>query len=132
MNSSTQAEPEKSFSILVVDDEEPIRDVVSWMLEDAGHDVHSAAGGMEALQFLDDNGPVDLLISDINMPGIDGLELVARARRRWPGLPVLLVSGRPPPGGARQFIPKPFRWDTLAQAIAVLAGSDWQEQPGTD
>ena len=117
---------DRRLCILVVDDEEPVREVVAWMLQDAGHDVHEAADGFAALDFLRRHGPVDLVISDINMPGIDGLELSARARRCWPGLPVLLISGRPPPCGANPFIPKPFRWDTLATAIDRLAKpGDW-------
>ena len=66
---------------------------------------------------------MDLVLSDINMPGIDGMELCMRVHERWPDMPVLLISGRPPPNGARPFIPKPFRWDTLACAIQSLAGA---------
>ena len=120
---SPDVEPEKPLSILVVDDEDPVREVLSWMLQDAGHEVHEAADGEQALHFLNKHGPVDLVLSDINMPGVDGMELCRCARQRWPEMPILLISGRPPPNGARPFIPKPFRWDTLARAIAMLAGS---------
>lgn len=111
------------LTILVVDDEEPIRDLLGWMLGDAGHTVHSAAEGMGALAFLRGNA-VDIVLSDINMPGMDGLELSRRVEAEFPDLPVLLISGRPRPNGVRAFIAKPFRWDTLASAIAALA------QPG--
>ena len=112
-----------SLTILVVDDEEPIRDLLSWMLGDAGHVVHSASEGFGALTFLRDN-PVDIMLSDINMPGMDGLELSRRVQAEFPGLPILLISGRPPPKGVRAFIAKPFRWDALAKAIASLARPD--------
>jgi CheY-like chemotaxis protein len=129
MLDSTTDLSERALSILVVDDEEPVREVVTWMLQDAGHDVHSACDGLEALDFLSDHGPVDVVLSDINMPGLDGMELCSRVRERWPELPVILVSGRPPPRGARPFIAKPFRWDTLVRAIACSTGGSWQAQP---
>ena len=117
------------LSILVVDDEEPIRDLLRWMLGDAGHDVHEAANGKEALDFLRANPPVDIVLSDINMPGMDGIELSKCVWAEWPHLPILLISGRPPPAGVRAFIAKPFRWDVLANAIAMLAGPD-RTHPG--
>ena len=109
------------LSILVVDDEEPIREMLGWMLGDAGHVVHEASNGADALNFLRSQQRVDMVLSDINMPGMDGLELCSLVTAEWPGLPVLLISGRPPPPGVRAFIAKPFRWDVLATAIATLA-----------
>jgi len=92
------------------------------MLGDAGHVVHEAREGKEALDFLRRNGRVDIILSDINMPVMDGVELSNRVQAEWPDLPVLLISGRPPPKGVRAFIAKPFRWEMLAEAIALLAG----------
>ena len=115
------------LSILVVDDEQPIRELLRWMLGDAGHTVHEAAEGKEALAFLRTNQPVDIVLSDINMPGMDGIELCNCVGAEWPQLPVLLISGRPPPAGVRAFIAKPFRWDVLASAIASLAGPGRQQ-----
>ncbi len=132
MNSKRHISREKPLSILVVDDEAPVREVVAWMLEEAGCSVHEAAGGREALRFLAEFGPVDLVISDVNMPGMDGLELSACARHRWPNLPVLLISGRPAPCSIHPFIPKPFRWETLVNAITNLAGGDWRVQSVAD
>ena len=109
----------KALTILVVDDEEPIRELLGWMLGDAGHVVHSAAEGLGALAFLRSHA-VDIVLSDINMPGMDGLELSRRVEVEFPDLPVLLISGRPPPSGVRAFISKPFRWDALAVAITAL------------
>ena len=124
---------EKNLSILVVDDDEPVRETMTWMLEDAGHDVHSAADATEALSFLGRHDRVNLVISDINMPGINGVELARQAKRRWPHIPVILVSGRPPPIGADPFISKPFDWRTLSRVIASLAcNDDWKEQASAD
>jgi CheY-like chemotaxis protein len=117
------------LSILVVDDEQPIRELLRWMLGDAGHVVYEASEGQEALDFLRGDRSVDIVLSDINMPGMDGLELSKCVWEQWPDLPVLLISGRPPPVGVRAFIAKPFRWDVLANAIAMLAGPD-RSQPG--
>ena len=69
------------------------------------------------------NQPIDIILSDINMPGMDGIELSNCVGAEWPQLPILLISGRPPPAGVRAFIAKPFRWDALANAIENLAGS---------
>ena len=112
----------RPLSILVVDDEQPIRELLRWMLADAGHAVFEAAEGREALALLRTSQPIDIILSDINMPGMDGIELSARVGVEWPCLPVLLISGRPPPPGVRAFIAKPFRWDVLSDAITALAG----------
>ena len=106
-----------ALSILVVDDDILVREVTAGMLADAGHRVHEAANGRAALDLLATAGPIDLLITDVNMPGMDGLELVRAAHARWPDLPVLLVSGRPQPPGTQPFIAKPFGWNTLVDAV---------------
>ena len=94
------------------------------MLGDAGHVVYEASNGADALSLLRSQLRVDIVLSDINMPGMDGMELCSKVSSEWPDLPVLLISGRPPPAGVRAFIAKPFRWDVLATAIASLAGPD--------
>lgn len=117
----TVATVSQPLTILIVDDEAPIRELLFWMLGDAGHTVHEAAEGYGALDILRGH-PIDIVLSDINMPGMDGIELSRRVEAEFPHLPVLLISGRPRPSGVRAFISKPFRWDTLATAIADLAG----------
>ena len=106
------------LTILLVDDDALVREATAWMLSDAGHAVHEAVDGVEALNYLIASGPVDLLITDINMPRMDGLALAQATKLRWPGLPILLVSGRPQPPGTQAFMAKPFRWDTLIKAVA--------------
>lgn len=110
-----------SLSVLVVDDEEPIREMLGWMLSDAGHVVHVASDGHEALAFMRKQQPVDIVLSDINMPGMDGLALCRLIETEFPNLPVLLISGRPRPNGVKAFIAKPFRADVLARKIEQLA-----------
>lgn len=119
----------RPLSILLVDDDPLVRESTAWMLSDAGHDVHEAADGVEALEFLSAAGPVDLLITDINMPRMDGLALAHEAKLRWPALRVLLVSGRPQPPGTQAYMAKPFRWDTLIKAVARTASPPPETAP---
>ena len=117
------------LSILVVDDEEPVRDLLGWMLEEAGHTVHAEPGGPEALAFLRARKPVDVVLSDVNMPGMDGVVLSRRIEAEFPHLPVLLISGRPSPAGVPAFLPKPFSSDTLAQAIMNVIAAPPSQPP---
>jgi CheY-like chemotaxis protein len=64
-------------------------------LEEAGHAVAAVGTGAEALTMLDAGEAVDLLISDLSMPGMDGLELIRQAQDRRPGLPTVLITGHP-------------------------------------
>ena len=100
-----------------------VRETTAGMLADAGHTVHEAEDGVAAMDRLM-NGPVDLLITDINMPRMDGLALVQQAQLRWPGLPVLLVSGRPQPQGTQAYMPKPFGWTALMEAVARVVADE--------
>lgn len=125
---------EPRLSILLVDDDAMVREATAWMLADAGHRVHEAEDGEAALEYLVKEGPVDLLITDINMPKMDGLELANQTKARWPALPVLLVSGRPQPPGTQAFMPKPFGWQALMRAVARVVDpralrDDTQAQP---
>ena len=114
-----------ALRILVVDDDPFVLEATSWMLLDAGHTVHEAVDGVAALDHLEQVGTIDLLITDINMPRMDGLELVRQVKTRWPSLPVLLVSGRPQPPGTQPYMHKPFGWDTLMEAVSrVVAPLD--------
>ena len=109
------------LSILIVDDQDPVREIICSLLEDDGHIVHEVADGFEALALLRAEKPVDLVLSDVDMPGIDGLALCSLINAEFPSLPVLLISGRPLPAGVAAFVPKPFRASVLTQAIARLA-----------
>jgi len=78
--------------ILVVDDEKTMAEMSRIVLSGQGYEVRTANSGAEALKLLEEK-PVDLLISDVIMPGMNGFELAQRARERFPGLKVQLVSG---------------------------------------
>jgi two-component system, cell cycle sensor histidine kinase and response regulator CckA len=82
--------------IIVVDDEDSVRSVVSRMLQGEGYEVLSARHGQEALIYLEQvGGSVDLIITDLVMPGMGGRELTEEVRRRYPDLSVVWMSGHP-------------------------------------
>ena len=81
-----------SFVILIVDDEREIRELVSMILERAGHQVVQAQSAKEALGILERQSP-DLLLTDIVMPEMSGLALAARAHHLQPGIRVMFMSG---------------------------------------
>ncbi len=83
-----------SVPVLLVEDEVPLLRLAERALRRAGFEVMSAGCAEEALEMLTRGAPAPLaLVSDVVMPGMDGLELAAKLRERWPDLPVLLVSG---------------------------------------
>ena len=117
-------------SLLVVDDEAPIRELLVFVLRRAGYGVATAANGREALARVGGTHP-DLVITDVSMPGMDGLELLRRMRSApsTAGIPVLLLTARGAPedvleglrAGADDYLTKPFRVpDLLARVHARL------------
>jgi PAS domain S-box-containing protein len=117
--------------ILLVDDEELVRETVAEELEAIGHTVLPVRSGAEALCLLDAGAPFDLVMSDLSMPGMDGMTLIREARRRRPGLPAILLTGMDPTevavedaGGALVLLRKPIGSERLAEGVAVsLAAS---------
>src|SRR5690348_8414676 len=79
-------------AILVVDDEAPMRKLLSGNLKASGYDVRAAADGTEALQLIEEH-PFDLLLLDVNMPGPNGLQVLEEVRRAAK-LPILMISAR--------------------------------------
>lgn len=107
--------------ILLVDDEEGYRELIARVLTKAGYEVLQAADGLEALSLLE-RSKIDLVISDILMPALNGYALVARLRAKWPTMPVILTTGFLPPAktmmnGSVDFIPKPIDSETLLGMI---------------
>ena len=82
-----------SLSILVVEDSEPFREVLAELLELDGHRVWVCDSGDSALKCLTDT-PMDLVITDLQMPQMDGFELIRRLQRSRPELGVIAISGR--------------------------------------
>lgn len=109
--------------LLVVEDEIFIRMFVCDMLRDAGYDVVEAVNGDEAVDLLRAGVRVDLVLSDVRMPGAtDGLALLAFIRQNLADLPVIITSGHLVPGnalakGAAQFLAKPFRAEDALEII---------------
>jgi signal transduction histidine kinase len=79
--------------ILLVDDEAIVRETMAASLEEAGYGVLLAADGVEALDILGSEATVDVLVTNLSMPGIDGLALIRKARRHRPELPAVLLTG---------------------------------------
>ncbi len=118
------ATPGGTETILVVDDEEGICDATARMLRKAGYQVLTAYGGPEALAVASRHpGAIELLLTDVRMPGLSGVELADRLRAARPGLPVLLISGYAGSlaGGGKDMpiVPKPF---TERQLLAAVHG----------
>jgi len=116
--------------LLLVEDEPAVRAVLAKGLTRLGLDVATASDATEALAWLESGAAVDVVLSDVMMPGIDGVELSKRARRLRPGLPVLLMSGfaEPPLHKAADaqgvgFISKPFAMADLMAAMGAALSS---------
>lgn len=113
-------------TVLVVDDDDDVRAVTVAGLRDRFH-VFEAENGLKALDLLE-REPIDVVVTDVVMPGISGFHVLRSARRRRPPPKVLLVSGfapalidaQLPPGS---FLPKPFRLAELERAVERLIES---------
>lgn len=113
-----------TISVLVVEDEAIISSMVADALSEYGFAVHEAATGSEALRYLDSGIEVDVLFTDINLPGgIDGTELACLVRAMRPELPVIYTSGRYQPSGPDRmvprstFVPKPYNPDQICRLL---------------
>jgi CheY-like chemotaxis protein len=120
-------------TVLVVDDEPTVRMLVSEVLIDLGYGAIEANDGVEALEILRSNRRIDLLVTDIGLPGgIDGRQLGAAARSCRPGLRILFITGYPhmlrgipdPVDEGVQALAKPFAVQELAVRISALMRSE--------
>jgi two-component system nitrogen regulation response regulator NtrX len=119
---------DRKLEVLVVDDDEAIRDALRLVLEHGGHGVHEAGTGDEAIALLDGR-PVDAVLLDLNMPGMHGLEALERIREIAPDTAVIVVSGeatianamRAGQRGAYDFIEKPPDRDRLLGVLDEAA-----------
>jgi CheY-like chemotaxis protein len=123
MQAMDYAMPEASgTTILVVDDHPDSADLVARLLETAGYVVLQADSARQAVERLDDNGDIALVLSDIRMPDVDGFDFLRLVRQRHPGLPMVLMTGLPitnedfVPRGAR-ILQKPFGMDQLKRVV---------------
>ena len=116
-------------AVLVVDDEEMVREVCRELLKTQGFTVHTAAHGREAVELIRRHpGKIDLMLLDMNMPILGGPETLAEIRRTAPGMPVLLCSGdspqeimaRFPNDRNLGFLYKPYSLDALIEAVSGI------------
>ena len=128
-----------SNKIIAVDDAATIRNMVSFTLKGAGHEVREAGDGREAIELLKQS-TVDLVITDVNMPIMDGLELTRqlRALPAFARIPIILLTTESDPAkkllgraaGATGWIVKPFSQEQLLALVAkVLPAARSQSKP---
>jgi CheY-like chemotaxis protein len=119
-------------TVLVVEDEQAVRDLVVAVLDDLGYHALEAADGPSGLEILKSSARIDLLITDVGLPGLNGRQVADAGRRHRPGLQVLFMTGYAEnaavaggflePGMA--MITKPFALETLAARIRSLIEAD--------
>lgn len=110
--------------ILVVDDEESVRIILKQMLEQGGYSAEVASDGAEALDKLKADN-YHMIITDINMPGMDGVELLKKSKELFPKLPVIFVTGfgkdkiilQAMKLGLSNYIEKPFKMDDVLKIV---------------
>ncbi len=125
------------ITILILDDHPVVREGMAAMLENEKDFsvVCSAESGDEAVAWCRANGAPDVVVSDIRMPGMDGFETLARLRRFYPEVRVLLLAGMPlkleeeraRTEHARGYLPKTLKWTRLVDAIRRAADADADE-----
>lgn len=128
--------------ILLTEDDLAVRAFVSRALEIDGHDVETAGDGVEAMECLEKyDGQFDLLVSDVKMPLMDGIALAHSAAERWPGLPILLMTGFADQRERaddlhkkiRDVVTKPFTLQQIRDAVTDAAAVDEaSKEPATE
>ncbi len=113
------------MNILLVDDEAQILQVIGDFLADCGYESTTAGDGAEALKVLEERDDIDLVISDIRMPRMSGIEFLKAARVRFPGVPVILLTGHGDEHvaitalqeGAQDYLKKPIKFEEFLGCI---------------
>jgi PAS domain S-box-containing protein len=121
--------PAEHTCVMVVDDEEPVRRVLSAILTDQGHEVVQAASASEALSLLESH-PIDVVFTDLAMPQIDGVAAAEEIKKRRPAVKVVLMSGygvdkayeRAGAGFIDAVVTKPFSFPEIQETLQGLAG----------
>lgn len=132
-NFMTEIDSAGAKTILLVEDDDVVRELTAEVLGEFGYQVHALRDAPSALELLNTPQHIDLLMSDIGLPGMDGRELVQAARRLRPTLPVLFASGYDErellaevrardKAAATESIIKPYDFKLLAQRLGELAG----------
>ncbi|WP_130470941.1 response regulator [Candidatus Magnetaquicoccus inordinatus] len=118
--------------ILIIDDDQTVRQSTARFLERSGYQLYTAASGSSGLRICDEH-PIDLVITDIFMPDSDGIEVIMALRQNHPRIPLITISGGPHNNGESAFflqtaidlgahhaIKKPFSHDELLVAVSAL------------
>jgi CheY-like chemotaxis protein len=126
--------PRQSARILVVDDEMHVRDVLATQLEEVGYDVLVAPDGSRALALIAAGEAVDLLVTDLSMPGMNGFAVIRAAQQHRPGLPAILLTGYAGDsaamaaggsiGGSFLLLRKPIPMQDLVDRIQTLLAAE--------
>ena len=120
--------------VIVIDDQEPIRRIVRRALENDGHEVFEASDGEVGMELLE-RAPADVVITDIFMPGMDGIQTLREIRKRFPAIKVIAMSGGDSTGlldlrqdaellGALKSIHKPFNAREIVELVRGVLGGE--------
>ena len=117
-------------AVAIIDDDEPVRDSLSLMLSNHGFGICSFVSAEHFLSALQGKELPSCVVCDIRMPGISGLELQKELAKKWPMIPLVLITGHGDvamavtalKAGARDFIEKPFSPDRLIESISAAIG----------
>ena len=126
---TSTAAPARALNVLVVDDEAPVRKFVDRVLRDGGYKTTVAGSGAEAIEAAARIEPLDLIVTDLMMPGMTGDELARRLRHTVPGLKVLYLTGysdrlfkeKVTLWDEEAFLDKPCSVQGLLEAVSLLA-----------
>ncbi|HET6432143.1 response regulator [Dyella sp.] len=122
--------PAAPFRLLLVEDEALLREILSELLRDAGFLVTEAAHGAAALAVLQSDAPIDLLLSDIKLPDMDGYTVAEAGNAAHPGLKVILMTGYAPSplpatlqSAVYRVLQKPFPLEELLRILRSAVGA---------
>lgn len=115
--------------VMIVDDSRTIRQQVSFTLSKGGYEVVEAEDGVEGLSKLAENADISMIISDVNMPNMNGLEMVEKMKENGVSIPIVMLTTegasdlieRAKAAGAKGWLVKPFKPEQLVAAVGKLA-----------
>ena len=116
---------QRALRILLIDDDPLVRETLASILAAQGHSVLQTGGGHEGLARLEAEEAVDLVLTDLRMPGMDGWQVVAAVKARWPHLRVGVITGTPEALWEQRepvdlLLTKPVTFDALREAISQV------------
>lgn len=116
--------------VMIVDDSKTIRQQVTFTLTKGGYEVIEAEDGVDGIEKLGANGDVAMIISDVNMPNMDGIQMVEKMKENGVTVPIVMLTTegaadlieRAKAAGAKGWLVKPFKPEQLVAAVNKLAG----------